>query len=350
MILVKNSSTRTKCLSRLTTSTRLVKMVHYVGGHIVPEHWVACKATLVFHAGSTTSKLATMTKINREKATLESYNSVLSNLDPMAFKLYAIAFLRHSFREKDKPMTGDALYRYYLDSRNAMRSLILPLFPTDFSTMKSGEGFQKSVNAAFTKMYRKDLTCRTKDRMTIEQADQEIPPTYWEYKKKPWYFGLAVKVFRRDPHLAPNVNDVADDAANLPVSRAALKRKSQYKSHGKTMESDSIPKVVVVDVDAESEKAQTIIRKKASVTMHIMNSNLTIRMGQMQELKESMNFLDRMRGIIGDKVYTTRAKKLMACLPDPESYTTEVTSTKELVTAIKTDHIEEEDENNSILE
>jgi hypothetical protein len=85
-----------------------------------------------------------------------------------------------------------------------------------------------------------------------------------------------------------------------------------------------------------------------------MNTNLTIRMGQMQELKESMNFLDRMRGIITDEEYTSRAKKLMACLPDPETYTTEVTSTKELVMAIKTESIEtetiEEDENDSIIE
>jgi hypothetical protein len=68
-------------------------------------------------------------------------------------------------------------------------------------------------------MYRKELTSRTKDRMTIEQADQELPPMYWEYKKKPWYFGLATIVYRRDPQLAPNVNAVAEDANNLPVSR-----------------------------------------------------------------------------------------------------------------------------------
>ena len=37
------------------------KMVHYVDGHIMPEHWVACKVTLGFHAGSATSKLAPTT-------------------------------------------------------------------------------------------------------------------------------------------------------------------------------------------------------------------------------------------------------------------------------------------------
>jgi predicted RNA binding protein YcfA (HicA-like mRNA interferase family) len=29
------------------------QMVHYVGGHVMPKHSMACKATLVFHAGAT---------------------------------------------------------------------------------------------------------------------------------------------------------------------------------------------------------------------------------------------------------------------------------------------------------
>jgi hypothetical protein len=29
-------------------------------------------------------------------------------------------------------------------------------------------------------MYRKELTTRTKDAMTQEEADQEIPPQFWE--------------------------------------------------------------------------------------------------------------------------------------------------------------------------
>jgi hypothetical protein len=28
-------------------------MVHYIGGHVLPKHWIACKATLVFYAGLT---------------------------------------------------------------------------------------------------------------------------------------------------------------------------------------------------------------------------------------------------------------------------------------------------------
>jgi hypothetical protein len=156
------------------------KMVHYVGGHIMPEHWVACKATLVFHAGSITSKLATMTKTAKEAATLQAYKSAIHALDSTHFKSDVRAFFAHSFRGKEKEMTGDALYRSYMESRNIMRSLILPLFPNDLNKRKSGRGFHDSCNAAFVKMYRKELTTRTKDAMTQEEADQEIPPQFWE--------------------------------------------------------------------------------------------------------------------------------------------------------------------------
>ncbi len=148
----------------------------------MPEHWVTCKATLVFHAGSTTSKLVPTTKPGREAATLQAYNNAIVDLDTSQFDSNAIEFFRHSFREKDKPMTGDMLYRYYLDLRSTMRSTIIPLFPTDFTTMKSGRGFHKSMNSVFTKMYR-ELTTRVKERMMQEETGQEIPPMFWEYKK-----------------------------------------------------------------------------------------------------------------------------------------------------------------------
>ena len=32
------------------------KMVHYVGGHIMRQHWTACKAVLVFQAGANVCK------------------------------------------------------------------------------------------------------------------------------------------------------------------------------------------------------------------------------------------------------------------------------------------------------
>lgn len=252
-------------------------------------------------------------------------------------------------------MTGDALYRYYLDSRNAMRSLIIPLFPTNFNTMKSGRGFHESVNAVFTKMYRKELTTRVKDRMTQEEADQETPPMFWEYKKKPWYFGLAVKVYRRDLQLAPNTNDVVDDPSNCPVSRAALKRQGQYKSHGvKTMAACRknlgvpVSNKVVIDVDADEERDQKRMRKASLFAANVMTSNLTIRMGKMQELKEGLNFLDRVRPIIGDEEYNRLAKKYLVCLPDPATFMTEVTSSKDLATAIKNEHIDEREDEDDV--
>jgi hypothetical protein len=85
------------------------------------------------------------------------------------------------------------------------------------NTMKSGRGFHESVNKVFTKMYRKELTTSVKDRMTQEEASQEIPPMFWEYKEKPWYFGLAVNVYHRDLQLAPNTINVAGDPSNVPV-------------------------------------------------------------------------------------------------------------------------------------
>ena len=42
-----------------------------------------------------------------------------------------------------------------------------------------------------------------------------------------WIFGLALKIFCRDPQLAPNVADVFSDVANLPVSRAELRSQTQ---------------------------------------------------------------------------------------------------------------------------
>ena len=319
------------------------KMVHYVGGRVLQEHWIACKATLVFHAGSVTNKLAPTTKIGREHATLNAYNNAIAALDISHFNPNAIRYFRNAFRG-DNSMTGKDLYRYFNDSRKVMRSLILPLFPADFNVMKSGKGFHESVNAALTKMYRKELTTRSKDRMTKEEADNELPPMFWEYKKKPWYFALAVKVFRRDMHLAPNINDVADDPANKPVGRNELKRTGHYKSHGKKRcSSYSDLSVEVIDIHADEEKEQKKKRKDASVATAVMNTNLTIRMGQMQELKESMNFLDRMRSIIGDEEYATRAIRLMSCLPDPETYTTEVTRSKELVTTSKATSMEDKE-------
>jgi hypothetical protein len=214
------------------------KMVHYVGRHIMPEHWMAWKATLVFHAGATVCQMKPATEAKRHDATLVEYNRAIDALEKTHFTPDSICYFRHGFKGKSTGITGLTLYRYFLDSRRLMRSQILPLFPTNFNTMKSGRGFHETINAALTKEYCKECMTRQKEPMTKEEAELELVPTYWDYKKKPWYFGLAVKIFRRHMQLAPNVNEVADNNINVTVSRAVLKRRSQWTSvqpHGKKM-------------------------------------------------------------------------------------------------------------------
>jgi hypothetical protein len=310
------------------------KMVHYlVGRCVLQEHWIACKATLVFHAGSVTNKLAPTTKVSREHATFNAYNDASAALDISHFNPNGIPY----FRRGNNSMTGIKV----------MRSLILPLFPVYFNIMKSGEGFQKSVNLALTKMYRNALTTRSKDRMAKEEADNKLPPTFWEYKKKPMYFALAVKVFVEICTWHRTSTTLLMIPQNKPVGRTELKRMGHYKSHS----CNSDLAVEVIDIYADKEKEKKKKRKEASVATSVMNTNLTIRMGQMQELKESMNVLDRMRSIIGNGEYATRAISLMSCLPDPDTYTTEVTSSKELVTTSKpssTEDKEKEDEEDEL--
>ena len=129
------------------------KMVHYCGGGIVPEHWAACKAVLVFHAGKSLSKLSTMTKAVKEAAMMQLYISAIAALDEIHFGDSARVFFSRSFQKKDEQITGLSLYRYYLDSRAKMRNHLIPLFPKDLVTMKSGKGFHESCNNVFVKAF-----------------------------------------------------------------------------------------------------------------------------------------------------------------------------------------------------
>ena len=66
-----------------------------------------------------------------------------------------------------------------------------------------------------------------KKKKTVAEADQMIPPPYWEYRRSPRMFLLCVKIFRKNIHLAPNVTEVLKDIANTVDSRATVKRKAQ---------------------------------------------------------------------------------------------------------------------------
>jgi hypothetical protein len=62
-------------------------MVHYVGGSVLPEHWVACKAALVFYGGATTTR-------GKEDACLEVYKTAVANLDTSHFGVECRSFFQ----------------------------------------------------------------------------------------------------------------------------------------------------------------------------------------------------------------------------------------------------------------
>ena len=82
------------------------KMVHYCGGGIVPEHWPACKAVLVFHAGDGLSKLSTMAKTVKEAAMMQLYTAAIAELDEIHFGDSARVFLRDRFKGKMNRLRG----------------------------------------------------------------------------------------------------------------------------------------------------------------------------------------------------------------------------------------------------
>ena len=92
--------------------------------------------------------------------------------------------------------------------------------------MKSGHGFHETCNkiyvAGYSMQQKKGIP-----RYTKQEVAQMLPPPSWEYSKSPWYFGLVVKIFCRDPQLALDVVDVMTDLSNVPLSRAEMKGRKQ---------------------------------------------------------------------------------------------------------------------------
>ena len=153
------------------------KMVHHCGGGIVREHWAACKAVLVFYAGDRLSKLSSMTKSGKEAAMMQLYTCAIAELDEVHFGDSVRHFFSRSFQKKEEPLTGVALYRYYLDSCPKMRNHLLPLFPKNFVSMKSGRGFHETCNAVYTKAYRDEqalLNIRRNNVTVPKYTEEEI--------------------------------------------------------------------------------------------------------------------------------------------------------------------------------
>jgi hypothetical protein len=318
------------------------KMVHYCGGHISSEHLIACKAVLVFHAGAATSKLNSMTKVVKESAMLALYTASIAALDEVHFGDSARKFFSRSFRKKDEPMTAESLYRYYLDSRLKMRNVLLPLFPKNLVTMKSGKGFHDSCNDVFVAAYRAEMSKVKRGvglKYTQEEVDGMLPPHLWEFSKAPWYFGLAMKIFRRDPQLAPNVAEVLTDIANLPISRAEMKRKKQeataalYSSNSKKKNkansfgtpatpnwNDNVS--VAANAVSVSASAAMIEHNKKVLWAKVLaskaqaeNTNIAKRMGKMEELEKAMALLEKMRPVIGEEIYAAKVQCVLAAFP-----------------------------------
>ena len=80
-----------------------------------------------------------MTKVVKEAACLTLYKASVAALDALNFCDASRAFFIRYFRKKDKPVSAEHLYRYYLDSRLMMRNLLIPFFPKGLLTMKIRE-------------------------------------------------------------------------------------------------------------------------------------------------------------------------------------------------------------------
>ncbi|KAI2512245.1 hypothetical protein MHU86_2121 [Fragilaria crotonensis] len=341
------------------------KMVHYIGGEVLPEHWNACKAVLVFQAGCLVSKLNSMTKANMQLACLDAYKSSVSELDSIYFSTDSRIFFMASFRNKDQPMTGDALYRNFQESRKKMRMIIIPLLPASFTTMKSGKGFHETCNDLVVTLFRREVHKGTvaKPGIPWSDAEQLLPPHMWEYKKPPWSFLLCVKIFRKHIQLAPNVADVMDDVTNIVESRDIVKRNAQVAAYRTTqhkkkrantaVNSSRIKKEFPDDEDdnrfvcpSDSASSSTVMPSKsftvavrseaviaaetdrkhnAWAKVHMAkaieeNANVAKKMAEFDAIEKKLMLLERFRGVMEDAEYNARVKEVLDTMPETKLF------------------------------
>jgi hypothetical protein len=217
-----------------------------------------------------------------------------------------------------------------------MRAALIPLFPKDFHTMRSGKGFHDTCNDVFVSAYRRELVA-TKG-MSEEDANKELPPQFWEYKKIPWCFSLTVKIFCRHPQLAEDVSKVLADKSNITISRAALKREKQIKQVRSSSSSFSTSASVTTPGTSTSSKKikadpgemtskndnKLVWAKVHTARAVAVQSNVAKRAGKVNELGKMLDLLDRMRPVIGDVEYKKRVSDLAASMPNPASYNADV--------------------------
>ena len=272
-----------------------------------------------------------MTKRGKEDACLEVYKTAVANLDASHFGVECRSFFLHSFKKKDAIMSAGPLWRYYQESRTKMRCSIIPLLPANYSKMKSGKGFHDTFDEVFRSQFRRQLHKKNKS-MTVAEIDQALPPSFWEYKKSPWYFGLTVKIFRRHSQLAPDVHAVLSDIANAPESRALMLRQKQQsridaaKQKVKVEPSAAVLPTTNLVANPQQERYQHQVAWAKVHTAKAMeqNSNVTSRLGRVEELEKTLNLLERIWPLIGEAEYMQRIKCFAASLPNLSTYKTEV--------------------------
>ena len=235
---------------------------------------------------------------------------------------------------------------------------MLPLFPKDLVKLKSGHGFHETCNKVYITAYRHEMASVQKKgiaRYTNQGIAQMLPPPNWEYLKSPWYFGLVVKIFRRDPQLALDVADVMTDLSNVPLSRAELKRRKQEDAHlgsgkkkalsnsvteessplsGGDWKTDPCPSVVSftnVDNRADSVMAMAAENQERFASAKMLSSkaqagtyNIGVRMAVMEELERGLNILDRIRGCIGEEKFSEGVQDVYESLPKYATFKNEV--------------------------
>ena len=240
-------------------------------------------------------------------------------------------------------MPAGSLYRYFQDSRCKIRNQVIPYFPRDLVTMKSGIGFHESCAAVYIKSFRDEMsTVKLRNgrlKYTHDEIAEMLPPQHWEFTKNPWYFGLAVKIFRRDPQLAVDVPNVMKDPANVPVSRAVLRREAQLKARRLN---GGMPTVTTADVATPSPPTDSSVvstpRDNTSMVItgahhdkllwakvmaskaHAETTNIAKRMGKMEELEKGMALLEKMRPVIGEELYANQVRSLFAALPNFKAF------------------------------
>jgi hypothetical protein len=184
----------------------------------------------------------------------------------------------------------------------------------------------------------------------MQEVAQMLPPPNWEYSKSPWYFGIVVKIFRRDPQLALDVADVMTDLSNVPLSRAEMKRRKQQdgqlgiaKKKASTSVTDAsslsantdhYPSFVSstnVDNRAASVMAMATEFHEMLVSAKMLSSkaqagtyNIGVRLAVMEELERGLTVLDRIWGTIGEERYSDGVNHVYGSLPKYGTFKDEV--------------------------